>query len=135
MADPLAQFRKEQKPKSDNSRKPYEAYDKRGRQCPYTEILCLSQPSQAPQSRFFLTSIFSADFEDAFTLIYSFMAVEVKGKNLKEVRQAVQSGMCAFIQEYAAEEFFPPRKDEPVVESIKFIAGEKLNDILASQKR
>ena len=43
-----------------------------------TEILCVSQPSQAPQSRFFLASVFSADYDDSFTLVYSFMAVELR---------------------------------------------------------
>jgi hypothetical protein len=135
LADPLAKYRKEQpKPQVNNDKKPYEAYDKRGRPCPYTEILCASQPSQAPQSRFFLTSIFGAGYDDAFTLIYSFMAVEIRGQRLKEVRQAIQNGVCGFIQEYDAEEFLPPAKGEPVIESVKFIAGEKLNDILAAHK-
>lgn len=99
MNDPLAQFRQEQPKAGKQTRtgkKPYEPYDKKGKPCPYTEILCVSQPSQSPQSRFFLTAVFSADFEEAFTLLYSFMAVEIKDKHLKEVRQAVQNGRCEF---------------------------------------
>ena len=137
MSDPLAQFRQGQ-PTAVNQpttgKKPYEAYAKNGRPCPYTEILCVSQPSQSPQSRFFLAAVFSADFDDAFTLLYSFMAVEIKGRNLKEVRQAVQNGRCEFIQEYDANTFLPPAKGAPVVESIRFIAGEKLDDILSAYK-
>jgi hypothetical protein len=134
LADPLAQYRKEP-PKPKTGKRPYEPYDKRGRITPYTEILCITQPSQSPQSRFFLAAVFSADFEDAFTLIYSFMAVEIKGKNLKEVRQAIQSGVCGFIQEYDENEFLPPAKNDPVIESVKFIAGKNLDDILAAHKR
>ncbi len=63
------------------------------------------------------------------------MAVEIKGKNLKEVRQAVQNGRCEFIQEYDANEFLPPAKNEPVIESIRFIAGDKMSDILATYKK
>ncbi len=63
------------------------------------------------------------------------MAVEIKGKNLKEVRQAVQNGRCEFIQEYDENAFLPPAKNAPVIESIRFIAGEKLDDILASHKK
>ena len=137
MSDPLAQFRQGQ-PAAGNQpktgKKPYEAYDKKGKACPYTEILCVSQPSQSPQARFFLAAVFSADFDDAFTLLYSFMAVEVRGRNLKEVRQAIQNGRCEFIQEYDENEFLPPAKNAPVIESIRFIAGEKLDDILASHK-
>jgi hypothetical protein len=63
------------------------------------------------------------------------MAVEIKGRNLKEVRQAVQSGRCEFIQEFDESEFLPPAKGEPVIESIRFIAGEKLEDILSAYKK
>ena len=113
MSDPLAQFRQGRpaaihQPKT--GKKPYEAYDKSGKPCPYTEILCVSQPSQSPQARFFLATVFSADFDEAITLLYSFMAVEIKGKHLKEVRQAVQNGKCGFIQEYDENEFLPPAK-------------------------
>ena len=138
MSDPLAEFRTQAtqtKTPPRTGKKPYEAYDNKGRPFPYTEILCAGQPSQSPQSRFFLAAVFSADFDDSFTLLYSFMAVEIKGKRLKPVRQAVQSGRCEFIQEYDENAFLPPAKDEPVIESIRFIAGEKLDDILASHKR
>ena len=117
-----------------SEKKPYEAYDKSGKPCPYTEILCVSQPSQSPQARFFLAAVFSADFDEAITLLYSFMAVEIKGKHLKEVRQAVQNGRCGFIQEYDEDAFLPPAKNTPVIESIRFIAGEKLDDILSAHK-
>jgi hypothetical protein len=72
--DPLAQFRAQEQQKAarhaKTGKKPYEAYDKEGRACPYTEILCVSQASQSPQSRFFLAAVFSADYDEAFTLIY-----------------------------------------------------------------
>lgn len=139
MNDPLAQFRRQQtSPQATNTatgKRPYEAYDKTGKPCAYTEIRCVMQPSQSPQSRFFMAAIFSSDFDNAFTLIYSFMAVEVKGKNLKEIRRAIQNGRCEFIQEFHEEEFQMPGKNEPVIESIKFVAGEKLGDILSAYKK
>lgn len=142
MGDPLSQFRKSQpsvEAANDNkaagtAKKQYEAFDRAGKLSPYTEIRCVMQPSQSPQSRFFMAAVFSSDYDDAFTLIYSFMAVEVKGRNLKEVRQAIQNGRCEFIQEYHENEFLPPRKGEPVIESIRFITGEKLDDILSTQR-
>lgn len=79
--------------------------------------------------------MFSADFDDAFTLLYSFMAVEIKGKHLKEVRQAVQNGRCEFIQEYNEGEFLPPARGVPVIESIRFVAGDKMGDILSTYKK
>src|SRR5579884_2654788 len=105
-------------------KRPYEACDKRGRPCPYTEIRCAAQPSQSPQSRFFLAAVFNSDSDEAFTLLYSFMAVEIRGKNLKEVRRAIQDGRCEFIQEYHKSEFLPPGKDDPIIESVRFITGD-----------
>lgn len=138
----MSQFRKgqtlvrasSQDNKTTTGKKPYEAYDKNGKPSPYTEIRCVLQPSQSPQSRFFMAAVFSTDYDDAFTLLYSFMAVEVKGRNLKEVRRALQIGRCEFIQEYHENEFQNPGNDAPVIETIKFITGEKLDDILASHK-
>ena len=142
--DPLVQFRKERTIRTaanDNKaskigtgKKPYEAFDSTGKPSHYTEIRCVLQPSQSPQSRFFMAAAFSADYDDTFTLLYSFMAVEVKGRNLKEVRRAIQTGRCEFIQEYNENEFLKPGKDAPVIESIRFITGEKLDDILSANK-
>jgi len=51
------------------------------------------------------------------------------------VRQAVQNGRCEFIQEYDENVFLPPARNAPVIESIRFIAGEKLDDILSAYKK
>ncbi len=79
-------------------------------------------------------AVFSANFDDAFTLLYSFMAVEIKGRHLKEVRQAIQNDRCEFIEEYDENEFLQPGRSEPVIESIRFITGDKLDDILSTYK-
>ena len=142
MSDSLSRFRRNETqaqaashPTASNTgKRPYEAYDASNKLFPYLEIRCILQPSQSPQSRFFMAAIFSADFDEIFTLIYSFMAVEVRGRNLREVRRAIQKGRCEFIQEYHENEFQKPGKDAPVIESIKFITGEKLDDILESHK-
>lgn len=139
---PLSKYRKDSaakgpdnnKPQEDSRKRAYEAYDATGKLTPYLEIRCLTQPSQAPQTRFLMAVVFSADYDEAFSLIYSFMAVEVRGKNLKEIRRAIQNGRCEFIQEYHENEFGKIAKGSPVIENVKFITGEKLDDILASHK-
>jgi hypothetical protein len=120
--------------KTQKSLKPYQAFDTAGKSVPYMEIRCVLQPSQSPQSRFLMATVFSADGDEAFTLIYSFMAVEIKGQNLKVIRNTIQQGRCGFIQEYHETAFAQPPKDVPVIESIRFITGDKLNDILSSYK-
>jgi hypothetical protein len=145
MSDPLSQYRKAQpaappraagdsrKPaQASTAKKTYEAFDKRGRPSPYLEIRCVLQPSQALQSRYLMDVVYSADFDDGFTLLYSFMAVEVRGANLKEVRRAIQSGQCEFIQEFHDNEFAQPQQTEPVITSVNFITGDKLGDILST---
>ncbi len=142
MNDPLAQYRRATatratttaEPQQTDSKRPYEAYDKQGKPSPFTEIRSLAQPSQAPQSRFLLSVIFSADAEEAFTLIYSFQAVEIKGRNLQEVRQAMQHGRCSFLQEYDERRYHTQGQGEPVITSIRFITSDKLDDLLASFK-
>lgn len=62
------------------------------------------------------------------------MAVEVRGRNLREVRRAIQLGRCEFIQQYHENAFTKPSKNDPVIESINFITGEKLDDILSMYK-
>lgn len=59
--DPLVQFRKEhtirtaandnKASKIGTGKKPYEAFDSTGKPSLYTEIRCVLQPSQSPQSR------------------------------------------------------------------------------------
>lgn len=139
MNDQLSRFRRGQSVTGTTSlgketagKRTYEAFDKMGKPSSYMEIRCVTQPSQSLQSRFFMAAIFNSDFDDAFTMVYSFMAVEVRGCNLKEIRRAIQNNRCEFIQEYHDKEFLTPGKNEPVIESIKFITGEKLDDILAT---
>ncbi|QBD75187.1 hypothetical protein EPA93_03935 [Ktedonosporobacter rubrisoli] len=148
-SDPLSQFRRGEQPSAsptsasqnrratpaNTGKKTYEAFDKRGRPSPYLEIRCVLQPSQTPQSRYLMDVVYSADFDDGFTLLYSFMAVEIRGTNLKDVRRAVQSGQCEFIQEYHENEFARPAQAEPVITSVKFITGEKLDDILSTFRK
>jgi hypothetical protein len=145
MSDQLSRFRRGEPPAlraaGDNrtpqsvGKKTYEAFDKRGRPFPYLEIRCVVQPSQAPQSRYLMDVVYSADYDDGLTLLYSFLAVEVRGKNLADIRRAIQLGACEFIQEYHENDFAAPGKNEPVIESIKFITGEKLDDILSAYKK
>jgi hypothetical protein len=135
---PMPQSRKEQtsplKGANQNraTKKIYEAFDKKGCQSPYLEIRCVLKPSQAPQSRHLMDVVYSTDFDNGFTLLYSFMAVEVRGTNLKDVRRAIQYGRCEFIQEFHENEFAHPQQGEPMITSINFITGDKMGDILST---
>lgn len=120
--------------KTSTAKRQYEAFDRTGKPSPYLEIRCALQPSQSPQSRFFMATVFDSDNDDTFTLLYSYMAVEVKGHNLREARRAIQAGRCEFIQQYHENTFTKPGKGDPVIESINFITGKKLDNILSTYK-
>lgn len=79
-----------------------------------------------------MATVFSADYDDSLTLIYSFTVVEVHGRNLAPLKRAIQTGRCEFIQEFHPNEFAAPGNNDPVIESIRFATGDKLDDILAA---
>jgi hypothetical protein len=63
----------------------------------------------------------------AFTLIYTFMIVEVTGWNLESVVHAINFGNCERITEYHAKLYDPPAQGEPLIEKIQITtADEKL---------
>src|SRR5450755_126577 len=115
-----------------HGKKRYAAFDTRGKASPHLEIRCATQPSLAPQSRYLMNTIYSAYFDTSFILLYSFMAVKIQGRNLKSIRRALQHGHCQFIQEFHDKDFLEPLPDEPVITSIEFITGAKLDDILSA---
>lgn len=140
MNDPLSPYRREPSParsarQTRAGKKLYEAFDTRGRSSPYLEIRCVQSPSQALQSRYLMDVIYSADGEDGFTLLYSFLAVEIRGTNLKDVRRAIQNGQCEFLQEFYDDVFARPSRTEPIITSAHFITGEKLDAILSPYER
>lgn len=87
-------------------------------------IHCATQPSRYPSYHHLLDIIFDHDFEGVFTLIYSFMAVEVTGKHLAPVVHAISFGNCGCIREYHKKLYGSPApKNEPVIESITIVAA------------
>jgi hypothetical protein len=67
--------------------------------------------------------MFDHDFQGAFTLMYSFMLVEVTGQNLGEVVHAIYYGNCECIREFHTKLYDRPAKGEPVIESVRIVAA------------
>jgi hypothetical protein len=57
-----------------------------------------------------------------FMLLFSFLGVVVKGKNLQGVVSAIAAGTCSFIQEFDAKKWPAPAAGEPVIESIEYVS-------------
>lgn len=56
-----------------------------------------------------------------FVLTYSFMQVQVKGKNLQDVILGIETNACLWIQEFDARVYSKPAPDAPIIESIEII--------------
>jgi hypothetical protein len=81
-------------------------------------IRCAAQPSRYPAYSCLLDIIHDHDFDKAFTLVYSFMVVEVTGNHLGAIVHAISSGNCERIHEYHRKLYEPPATNAPIIESI-----------------
>jgi hypothetical protein len=86
-------------------------------------ICCATQPSRFPAYSSLLDITFDHHFNKAFTLVYSFMLVEVTGTHLSAVVHAINYGNCERITEYHPKLHDPPAPDAPVIQSVKITAA------------
>ena len=125
--DPLEQFRRKEAPSPQaapaTGKPPYEAYKAQDRKPERLEIRRVLGESHAPSYRYLMDVAFNGSFGTEIVLIYSFMVVKIKGKNLQPVIYALLESRCDFIQDYDAREFAPPldQKQPPVIEEIEII--------------
>lgn len=86
-------------------------------------ICCATQPSHYPAYSSLLNIIHDHTFDKAFTLVYSFMLVEVTGNNLGAIVHAINYGNCERIFEYHSKIYDKPSPNEPVIESVTITAA------------
>ena len=86
-------------------------------------ICCATQPSHYPAYSSLLDIIHDHNFDKAFTLVYSFMLVEVTGNHLGAIVHAISYGNCERIGEYHSKLYDRPPASEPIIESITITAA------------
>jgi hypothetical protein len=86
-------------------------------------LCCATQASHYPAYSSLLNIIHDHDFDRGFTLVFSFMLVEVTGARLGAVVHAISYGNCERITEYHRKLHDPPTSDLPVIETIKITAA------------
>jgi hypothetical protein len=126
--DPLSQFRRQEQRTQDAAStlanlgglKPYEAYKAQDRKPERLEIRRLLAPTHAPSYRYLMDVSYDGGGGTIINLIYSFVAVEIKGRNLQPVAYSIVENRCDFIQDYDPREHAQPEPDKPVIDSIKF---------------
>jgi hypothetical protein len=97
---------------------------------PRLHISCATQPSHYPAYSSLLNIIHDHNFDKAFTLVYSFMLVEITGNHLGAIVHAINYGNCERINEYHAKLYDRPGANDPIIESVTITAA-----IGASERR
>jgi hypothetical protein len=126
--DPLEQFRRKEAPPPQaapaTGKPPYEAYKAQDRKPERLEIRRVLGEGHAPSYRYLMDIAFNGSFGTEIVLIYSFMVVKIRGKNLQPVIYALLESRCDFIQDYHPDEFMPWRDmDAPLIETIEIVTG------------
>ena len=85
-------------------------------------ICCATQPSHYPAYSSLLNIIHDHNFDKAFTLVYSFMLVEVTGNHLGAIVHAINYGNCERINEYHPKLYDRPAATESIIESVTITA-------------
>lgn len=107
------------RPDSDRTYVPFDTLNHANRM----HIHCATQPSRFPSYHHLLDIIFDHSFQSVFTLVYSFMVVEVTGQRLAEVVHAISYGNCGCFREYHKKLYDPPDPDKPIIESVTILAA------------
>lgn len=101
----------------------YVAFETQDKHPPRLHIRCATQPSHYPAYSSLLNIIHDHNFDKAFTLVYSFMLVEVTGNHLGAIVHAINYGNCERITEYHAKLHDLPEPNAPIVESVRITAA------------
>lgn len=80
--------------------------------------------THAPAYAYLLDIISDGERGEEVALLYSFMLVKIKGRNLWEIAQAISMHDCHFIAEYDASRYAPSEPDAPLIENIEFVTRE-----------
>lgn len=86
-------------------------------------ICCATQPSTYPVYSSLLTILHDPHFDKAFTLVYTFMLVEITGHDLDAIVHAINYGNCDRINEYHPKLYDRPAAGDPIVESVTITAN------------
>jgi len=127
MSDPLAQFRKRPggsmtaPPTGEEGYAAFGAKDKVER----LKIRRASAPTRSPGYAYLLDLAYDGTFGTNFVLVYTFMMVMVRGRNLQPIIMALETGTADFIQEFDPDRWDKPKDDKmPFIESIEVVVKE-----------
>ena len=82
------------------------------------------QGSFYPSYHYLRDMRFGHDFQSIFTLIYTFMTVEVTGEILAPVVHAIDAGDCKRIYEFHSRLYDPPERGATIIRGIRLLSEE-----------
>lgn len=88
-------------------------------------IVRAADTSRFPNYNYLLDISYDHHHQSAFTLIYTFMLVEVTGWNLWPIVHAISFGNCACIREFHMKLYEVPATGEPLIEKITITAADE----------
>jgi hypothetical protein len=135
MSDPLAQFRKTpvvsggagpSKPKESDEYLAFGAKDKVSR----LRIRRAMAPTRSPGYAYLLDVVYDGSFGTNFVLVYTFLMVLVRGKNLQTLVFALENGNVDFIQEFDPDRWGKPKNETAAfIESIEVVVQESASSV------
>jgi len=122
--DPLAAHRKKPLATTESKEQQgYVAFDAKDK-VTRLQIRCAMQPTHAPGYSYLMNVIYDGPYGTNFVLVFHFMSVLVRGKNLQPVIAALESGSAEFIQEFDDQIWEAPKDEKaPVITSIQIEAN------------
>lgn len=141
MNDPLAPFRKKTPPSptSDGGAKnPTEEYAAFGAKDRVTRLRIrrAMAPTRSPGYTYLLDVVYDGAYGTNFVLVYTFLMVLVRGRNLQPVIAALETGMADFIQEFDGDRWQKPAESAaPLIDSIEVVVQESNATVAEAEKR
>jgi hypothetical protein len=142
MVDPLAQFRKtppgagapamtSTPPKEREGYVAFGTKDKVSR----LRIRRAMAPTRSPGYAYLLDVVYDGNYGTNFVLVFTFLMVLVRGKNLQQLVFALESGMADFVQEFDADHWAKPTDETAAfIESIEVVVQESASSVSGADK-
>lgn len=141
MADPLAQFRKSAPAapvRGTGTTTPKEEYTAFGAKDKVTRLRIrrAMAPTRSPGYAYLLDVVYDGQYGTNFVLVFTFLMVLVRGKNLQAVIAALESGNADFIQEFDADRWQRPSDpNAAIIESVEVVVQESASSVTAAENK
>jgi hypothetical protein len=141
MNDPLAPYRR--KPatpgevtgsKQDKEPEGYLAFDAKDK-VERLRIRRANAPTRSPGYAYLLDIAYDGSYGTNFALVYTFLLVLVRGRNLQGLITALENGMADFIQEFDADRWAKPTDPKAAfIESVEVVVQDSAPSVSESEK-